>query len=544
MSINLKRIKYFFDKVIFIMLMFMIIAAIVLYREDYYDIIFIPDTHTAGIADIPSSPAGIAETEKDDADDYADSVRSSENISQITNPTVITETQTPETPAPTYAESISKIESAANYFASGWIVSDGAYNRSSYKIVKLNFVKVPNRYSYRDQAEIKKIYNDFDTAYEEITVTNPLPVIRPYMGYIMVNNQNGTTSLYDSKGKIIHSDLENLFPAYSRDEYGRPLFIYDNKYYTITINDKNQKLLSPVNPKTAFMPGLKGDYTEKYGAPNMGLYLYYTETNITVILNENKVDKANRNGLEPVEPIYADEKVNLYGYKFADGRIAIPAKYYYAYNFSDNGLAVVADRNRNVAVINANGTPVINSGTTPVQLPELNLRSVFDGYALPHEMSLEESQGMLYFDHSLLRIRRLMKDYYDPEISVKDNDILIKADGAQFNIPAGYTLIAYADGVLKLKKGEYYGYLDYTGKWIAQPIYTYAGNFCEGLAVVGTIGAAGANGANGKKGVIDTKGNIILPFIFDEITNMSSGVIAAYEKNNGWTIFNKITKEG
>lgn len=74
--------------------------------------------------------------------------------------------------------------------------------------------------------------------------------------------------------------------------------------------------------------------------------------------------------------------------------------------------------------------------------------------------------------------------------------------------------------------------MDYTGKWIAQPIYTEAAPFVEGLAVVGL--------ENQQYGVIDTQGNIVVPFDFLHITNMSSGKMAAYSESTGWVIFQKM----
>ena len=73
--------------------------------------------------------------------------------------------------------------------------------------------------------------------------------------------------------------------------------------------------------------------------------------------------------------------------------------------------------------------------------------------------------------------------------------------------------------------------MDYTGRWIAQPEYDTAEPFVEGLAVLGK---------NGNVGLIDTEGNIVIPLIFDKVQSCSGGTISAWDKDNGWAIFNKL----
>ena len=73
--------------------------------------------------------------------------------------------------------------------------------------------------------------------------------------------------------------------------------------------------------------------------------------------------------------------------------------------------------------------------------------------------------------------------------------------------------------------------MDHTGRWIAQPEYDTAEPFVEGLAVLGR---------NGNVGLIDTEGNIVIPLIFDNVQSCSGGIISAWDKDNGWAIFNKL----
>ena len=146
-----------------------------------------------------------------------------------------------------------------------------------------------------------------------------------------------------------------------------------------------------------------------------------------------------------------------------------------------------------------------------------------------------ESIGFFYFDHGLTRVRRQVIDYWyyfmRPRGSlvrvVEDYDLLIRADGSEYALPAGYSLVAYSEGMILLEKDGRLGFLDYTGAWIAQPIYADAKPFVGGLAELMT--------EDGRWGMIDTAGNLVLPFVYDDISQVSSGVVAAYSEQNGWT---------
>ena len=85
-----------------------------------------------------------------------------------------------------------------------------------------------------------------------------------------------------------------------------------------------------------------------------------------------------------------------------------------------------------------------------------------------------------------------------------------------------------------MERDGLYGYYSTEGRWIAQPIYTFARPFAEGLGVIGF--------ENGIKGVIDTEGNVVIPFDYVEISQVSTGIIAAYSNVSGWNFFAKVTK--
>ena len=48
---------------------------------------------------------------------------------------------------------------------------------------------------------------------------------------------------------------------------------------------------------------------------------------------------------------------------------------------------------------------------------------------------------------------------------------------------------------------------------------------------------------DGRVGMIDTEGNIVLQFTYDYISQVSDGLIAAYRRENGWTILKMMEKD-
>ncbi len=147
------------------------------------------------------------------------------------------------------------------------------------------------------------------------------------------------------------------------------------------------------------------------------------------------------------------------------------------------------------------------------------------------------SIGSYYFDHGLLRIRLVSYDRYqyikyDMFMVGTDDDILIRPDGTRFYIPAGYKLEGYSDGMLLLSRNGLYGYMDYKGSWIVEPELKYGGAFVEGVAAV--------QDKDGTWGMIDTAGNAVIPFKYSYVSNISSGLVAAYSENTGWDLYTKM----
>ena len=42
--------------------------------------------------------------------------------------------------------------------------------------------------------------------------------------------------------------------------------------------------------------------------------------------------------------------------------------------------------------------------------------------------------------------------------------------------------------------------------------------------------------------MIDTKGNAVIPFKYDYVSNISSGLVAAYKEGSGWDIYTKMAQ--
>jgi hypothetical protein len=126
-----------------------------------------------------------------------------------------------------------------------------------------------------------------------------------------------------------------------------------------------------------------------------------------------------------------------------------------------------------------------------------------------------------------------MTYYY---IKTADYNTLIDIRGNEFQIPGGYTLESYSDGVLLLKKQDeaLYGYMNYKGEWIVEPEYSYARPFVMGLGVIGD--------KDGKKGIVNTEGAFVVPMTFDKISDISKGTIALYDTSVGWSVLRLMAK--
>jgi hypothetical protein len=497
------------------------------------------------------------------------------------------------------------IESCGKYeelTSAGYTETGAAFDSSVHKLAIVTpKIKYQNIYSYRKEIEE---YTDrvatslgYETQYKTREVYRP--TVKLYMGLVVYDDGDGQYTVYDRWGNLIADNINPFYTVYDRDENGNPLVRYGSKYYAIRPDGVFAE--TPYDPD--YSPGVLFDAPEYYAKSNIKLYPYSQERvvyvmieiderrneTVTVLSNvpadefdeakqvmaekppaetsapetkpadttplidpltgkpvpqqtaepepvtEAEIIPETEAQTEPVEnpPVFEYRREKLWGFKDEKGRVAIDAQYKAVYTFSDNGLAAVVGYNGELKFIDTSGITIINPYGKILYLPEFDNRRSYDGF-YPADTKLPENLGMYYFDHGLVRVRRQIKDNYFRKRVAIDRDYLIDKNGAYFDIPENYRLVAYSDGVLTLEKDGYYGYYSYRGYWIAQPIYTVCKPFVQGLGVIGFTG--------GKCAMIDTEGNVVIPFVFDYISQPSAGVIAAYSKHGGWTEFVTMAK--
>ncbi len=523
----MKKLRRFVMPIIALPVLCAVAAAVMMYRLGWYDISFI---ERAADKENILNEIDYESDDNNNSDDYAQIEIENDNLSGVFDQERLngpSQTGSSETTAAPKKE-IPRIPSVAELKKEGYSWTDTVYNKSTHRIGQV-IGGIPLTKSF--MARQGRI------------------ALQTYMGYILYDDGKHISAL-GINGVVSVAGIDNLTPAYVRDSEGHPLFTYNNKYYYL-VDNSNEMLEVQYNP--LYAPALKYDSPLAYSRSNAALSRYYVETvhqrkidvndnDITDLVNQ-KLSGAVKEGKD-IEDAAVYAKLNipkytlqyrdciLWGYLNARGGIAIEAQYYFASEFNENGIAVVADSTGKVKLINKNGSTLADPSGTILYLTERNRRPAAEAYYLPKTFGIE-SIGMFTFDHGLMRIRSCIYDYKEESELIRDTDILIQPDGTRFIIPRDYKLAGYSDGVMLLEKEGKYGFLDYTGRWIAQPIYTYAQPFIEGLAVIGF--------SSGKRCMIDNKGNIVLPFIYDYISNASSGVITAYS-SEGWSIYNKMDR--
>ena len=417
-----------------------------------------------------------------------------------------------------------QITSAERLLESGYVYADDSvvYEPGQSVLGRMNFAfKLPERYSLRKRLMDRDtiVYPDDDS--EKYVVTRQIreerPAIELYMGYIIMDD-GSDVFLIDSEGTpLCRYNAKRYTPAYCRDTEDRPLFLRENEDGTVSYfhlsEDGTQFMKSDYDPKTDGR-GLNFDYPSGYGKSDI--------TTIAVTYSEE---------LDRLGYLTVNENGDTTG---------VLAAYLYtsALPFT-NGLGVVTttENRGGMYFLNQYGREAFDACF--MYLNEHN-RYTIENLMLPLTDGIE-SIGFYYFDHGLTRVRRQKIDnwnwvMYGRIRVVSDEDCLIRPDGSEYTLPMGYTLEGYSDGCILLSKNGAYGFMDYTGEWIAQPIYTDAIPFVNGLAALKT--------ADGRWGMIDTLGNIVLPFTYDSLSQVSGGLIAAYREENGWTIFRIMENAG
>ena len=236
-----------------------------------------------------------------------------------------------------------------------------------------------------------------------------------------------------------------------------------------------------------------------------------------------------------LESMYIPTK-GIFGYEVRNWRGDVvrninSRKYVTARPFNENLAAVATEKDRgSLYYINQYGYRVFVNMRTYLN----EHRRYVNEYIMEPLTKGIESIGHYYFENGIVRVRKQVIDYWNYESNervrvVKDYDCLIRVDGSEISLPAGYTLEGYSDGMAILSKNGVYGVYDVTGQWIAQPLFADAKPFMSGLCSL-TL-------PDGRCGMIDRMGNVVLPFAYESISSVSSGLVAAYSDENGWEIF-------
>ncbi len=373
---------------------------------------------------------------------------------------------------------------------------------------KLTFAfQLPETYSLRkrrgESEVVKKPSDDGEWYVDTVAAREERPAVELYMGYILIDNGRELSLIASDATPLSAIDERVYYPAYVRDAYDRPLFYRKSAdgeivYFYMDTDGKN--FIGTEYDEIAEGRGLKFDYPASYGKTDSGV----------------TTDRNEANG----RMAYVMRGVGMVTtYDFTR-----------AYAYNEGFAAVTTTKNRGgLYFLDANGQRAFD--TWEYYFNEHG-RDVY-GNLMPPLTSGIEQIGSYYFDHGLVRVRRQVIDAYNWAYvgrvrTVLEEDILLRTDGSVYELPAGYELEGYSDGMILLSKNGRYGFIDYTGEWIAQPIFTAATPFVAGLATLTT--------EDGRVGMIDTAGNIVLQFTYDYISQVSDGLIATYRKENGWTV--------
>ncbi len=391
--------------------------------------------------------------------------------------------------------------------------ADGAYRATETVLAKMQFgFKLPSDFSIGERRVRELSYVELSGNAPYVAsytmVTEARPAVEVYMGMIFIDVGDSLV-LVDGEGTPLCSFDGTVYkPAYTRDRDGRPLFVKEadggaKTYFYLSEDGRNF---------------IRSDYNDS--TDNRGLYFDY-----------------------PADWGTSDSGTIFREYSAETGRWAYRTEYSYvtshsytqAYDFTEGVACVVSNQNRGgMYFIGEYGWPTHQTFVT--FLSDLDRHFIWD-YALPASRGIENI-GFFYFDHGLTRVRYQVIDYYNwtkgRVYVISDEDKLIRTDGTFFDLPHGYTLKGYSEGMILLEKDGIWGIMDYTGGWIAEPCYASATPFVDGLAVLET--------ADGRFGMIDTEGNIVLPFAYDNISMASSGLVAVYRAENGWSVLKLMEK--
>ncbi len=541
-----RKTKMVFVGIISFLFIAFITTAAIAYHEEVFDFTFIERETSAAETDTVTVQPDETDEIQPETDTQSDLEETTAAPDTETAPSE--ETSAPEETQPSETEAvtepakpdadhgerqlkayISSLDKASELSADGYKVTSDSFTSDFIFAVVETDAQIGSEYSLGSRTVFthERVLNDAKDISKGFIIAHNAageeerPVVDVYMDYIIVHHGEKCTLLKSDGTVLIEDfDVEYYVPAYTRDKSGNALF-----------KAEEQSRYNPKNTVTRYY------YVAKNGTLQVSNYNDATD-NRGIYVNYPADFGVSDSGLN----VYHNTEKGLFGYGASSDAVEEEDYRYIAAYGHSSGLAVAVETDGLLYILAGQYDEETGIMKTYISAAyEYYQQEPFRRFLrhlLLQKTFGEESLGYLYFDHGLIRVRAQIIDawhwetYGNRKIST-DSDILLRLDGSEFSLPPDYDLVAYSDGILLLEKNGYYGYMDYTGKWILDPIYTYAEPFYEGLAAVGTDGAVG---------LIDVGGNFVISPLFDYVSSVSGGAFAAYDGDYGWVIFNKMAK--
>ncbi len=289
--------------------------------------------------------------------------------------------------------------------------------------------------------------------------------------------QNGKWGYIDKTGKIVVQAIYNS-AGYFVEDMAKIAKINDRNEYLYGFIDISGREVIP--PKFITVSDFDGG-SARVKIRESYFYLLKNGT----VLTKNPFDDvyAATNGVSIFK------KDNKYGYVNVDGTILLNAMFTSAYNFSEDGLAVVSTnegRKIEYGVITKNGSFIVPPRYT-------GIKHFVKGFS-----ALKENNQWKVIDN---KGRLVSETFFD-------------------------AVGSFSNGLINVKKNGKWGYIDSVGKIIVPFQYEVADKFCKGLAIVG----------NGKLyGYINTAGKLIGSFNFTRATRFDGDLARVAQGNqNGF----------
>ena len=302
-----------------------------------------------------------------------------------------------------------------------------------------------------------------------------------------------------SDGRVLDSsfnDITSLVAKYKflgvRDSAGRPVFAKGETYFNY--DRENGMVDSPYDVMTD-VTGFEFDVPVYLCEHVMPIKRYYIKK-------------------KKYYSLYGEEDGNSYAYGCKE--------VFEFYPFIENGV----ERGIVCTIKRTHGEDRLIFYSTRFRHITEKLDNLLSDIYYPPESRGIESIGYFYFCDGYIRVRVKTDSGWEERLMDTGCNLA--------RTLYGYNIKAYSDGCILYERDGLYGFTTNSLNWIAPPDLLDAQPFTEGLAVV--------TAATGK-GMIDTKGNYVLPPVFDEVTRCSGGVFAAYSEQNGWSFFAKVPKD-